>query len=63
MTGNNIIDLMKSLNETSGTTFIFSTHDAKVMSHANVVIRLADGKIVDQTTPAETNLKQVAELR
>jgi len=63
VTGNNIIDLMKSLNETSGTTFIFSTHDAKVMSHANVVIQLADGTIVDQSSPAEANLKQLAELR
>ena len=25
----------------------FSTHDAKVMSHANSVIKLADGKIAD----------------
>ncbi len=63
VTGNNIIDLMKSLNEKSGTTFIFSTHDAKVMSHANAVIQLADGKIVDKNGPAEASLKQVAEVR
>lgn len=63
VTGNNIIDLMKSLNEKSGTTFIFSTHDAKVMSHANAVIRLADGKIVEKTGPAEASLKQVVEIR
>ncbi len=46
-TGSNIIDLMKELNERDGTTFIFSTHDAEVMRHANRVIRLADGLIVD----------------
>src|SRR5262249_32847867 len=63
VTGNNIIDLMKSLNEKSGTTFIFSTHDAKVMSHANAVIRLADGRIVDISNPTEAGLKQVAENR
>ncbi len=45
-TGNQIIDLMKSLNQTKGTTFIFSTHDHKVMQHANAVIRLADGKVL-----------------
>jgi len=63
VTGNNIIDLMKALNEKSGTTFIFSTHDAKVMSHANAVIRLADGKIVDKSSPVDAGLKQVAEVR
>jgi putative ABC transport system ATP-binding protein len=47
VTGENIIDLMKEMNKEEKTTFIFSTHDAKVMSHANSVIRLADGKIVN----------------
>jgi putative ABC transport system ATP-binding protein len=46
VTGENIIDLMKEMNREEKTTFIFSTHDAKVMSHANSVVRLADGKIV-----------------
>jgi putative ABC transport system ATP-binding protein len=45
-TGANIIDLMKELNRKEGTTFIFSTHDNKVMSHANAVVKLADGKII-----------------
>jgi len=44
-TGATIIDLMKELNRKEGTTFIFSTHDAKVMSHANAVVKLADGVI------------------
>ena len=44
-TGENIIDLMKEMNRQEKTTFIFSTHDAKVMAHANSVIRLADGRI------------------
>jgi putative ABC transport system ATP-binding protein len=47
VTGENIIDLMKEMNRQEKTTFIFSTHDAKIMGHANSVIRLADGKIVD----------------
>ena len=46
VTGEHIVDLMKELNERDGTTFIFSTHDARVMGHANAVIRLEDGKIV-----------------
>lgn len=46
VTGQNIIDLMKELNQKKGTTFIFSTHDAKIMAHANAVVKLADGQIV-----------------
>ena len=37
---------MKEMNQRDGTTFIFSTHDAKVMAHADAVVRLADGKII-----------------
>ncbi len=53
VTGANILDLMRELNRTERTTFIFSTHDQKVMSHANAVVRLADGKFVDRVSPAE----------
>jgi len=53
VTGENIIDLMKELNHADRTTFIFSTHDARVMAHASAVVRLADGKLVDRVTPAE----------
>ena len=45
VTGEHIIDLMRDLNRKDGTTFIFSTHDAKVMSHASAIIRIADGQI------------------
>jgi putative ABC transport system ATP-binding protein len=44
-TGATIIDLMKDMNGRDGTTFIFSTHDPKVMSHATAVVRIADGEI------------------
>jgi putative ABC transport system ATP-binding protein len=47
VTGEAIIDLMKEMNRTEKTTFIFSTHDAKVMSHANSIVRLADGMITE----------------
>jgi putative ABC transport system ATP-binding protein len=45
VTGQNILDLMKELNRTERTTFIFSTHDARVMAHASSIVRLADGKL------------------
>jgi putative ABC transport system ATP-binding protein len=52
VTGEHIIDLMKELNQRDGTTFIFSTHDARVMSHANAIVRLEDGTIVGREKPA-----------
>jgi putative ABC transport system ATP-binding protein len=44
-TGEAIIDLMREMNRRDGTTFIFSTHDPRVMSHANAIVRIADGRI------------------
>jgi putative ABC transport system ATP-binding protein len=46
-TGEGILRLMKNLNQTEGTTFIFSTHDARVMEMADRVIELADGQIME----------------
>jgi putative ABC transport system ATP-binding protein len=45
VTGQNIIDLMRDMNRKDGTTFVFSTHDPKVMAHANAVIRIEDGLV------------------
>jgi putative ABC transport system ATP-binding protein len=53
-TGANIIDLMRELNRKDGTTFLFSTHDQKVLSHANAVIRIADGQLQGRETVART---------
>lgn len=44
-TGDAIISLMLDINRRDGTTFIFSTHDAKVMAHAHRVVHLADGRL------------------
>ncbi len=49
VTGENILNLMQELNRTEKTTFIFSTHDAKVMAHATTIVRLADGKVAEAT--------------
>jgi putative ABC transport system ATP-binding protein len=46
-TGQAIIDLMKHLNESEQTTFIFSTHDPDVMAHAGRIVRMVDGRVVD----------------
>lgn len=44
-TAEGILDLMKYFNRTLGTTFIFSTHDRKVMAKADRLVRIADGRI------------------
>jgi putative ABC transport system ATP-binding protein len=40
-----IIELMKSMRDQLGTTFVFSTHDPKIMGEAEVVFTLEDGRI------------------
>jgi putative ABC transport system ATP-binding protein len=44
-TGERILDLMKSVNEDEGTTFIFSTHDPSIWNIADHVLFLKDGRI------------------
>ena len=46
-TASEILDLMRSLNRSLGTTFVFSTHDPMVMDHARRLVRLRDGRVVD----------------
>lgn len=41
----NLLDLMAELNHNEGTTFVFSTHDDRVIERARRVITLVDGKI------------------
>ncbi len=45
-----LLDIMKKLNEEEGTTFIFSTHDQRVIDRAKRIITLDDGKIVSDIT-------------
>jgi putative ABC transport system ATP-binding protein len=46
-TGKTIIELMRSLNEKQKTTFIFSSHDPKVIEHARRIVRLQDGRVIE----------------
>jgi putative ABC transport system ATP-binding protein len=40
-----LIEMMRNLNDTHGTTFVFSTHDTRVMERAERLITLQDGRI------------------
>lgn len=44
-TGTAIIELMHDLNKKQGTTFVFSTHDPKVMERASRLVQIRDGLI------------------
>ena len=44
-TGEAILTLMKDINQQLRTTFVFSTHDKKVMSKADRLVRIEDGSI------------------
>lgn len=44
-TGMGIIDLMKDLNQSLKTTFVFSTHDTRILDSVGQVIQLEDGLI------------------
>jgi len=46
-TGESILELMKRMNREFGTTFIFSTHDPGIVSIADHVIRLKDGRVTE----------------
>lgn len=46
-TGDAILQLMKAVNKEIGTTFIFSTHDSKIVALADHSIKLLDGEIIE----------------
>ena len=46
-TSRSIIGLMRSLNEKEKTTFIFSTHDQRLLDRVGRLVRLEDGRIID----------------
>ena len=46
---NNLLDIMLQLNAAENMTFIFSTHDQRVIDRARRVIRLVDGKVESDT--------------
>jgi putative ABC transport system ATP-binding protein len=45
--GQQIMEIMQRLNKETGTTFVFATHDPRVIKFARRVVTLRDGMIVD----------------
>jgi len=50
---------MRELNRELGLTFLFSTHDQRLLDHTDRVVRLCDGKVVDDSTAKEESDAQV----
>lgn len=46
-TGHDIIELMRRLNREHGTTFVFSTHDPRIMKAADRVLAISDGRLLE----------------
>lgn len=52
---NKLMDIMAILNKEENITFIFSTHDPRVIERARRVVTLVDGRIVSDTAQVSTN--------
>jgi len=46
-TANRIVDLLLALNQEKQVTFLFSTHDEKLMSRVTRTVHILDGKIIN----------------
>ncbi len=47
VTADGLMELFRDLSERHGTTFVIATHDKRVMSYARRLVRMLDGRIVD----------------
>ena len=47
VTADGLMELFRHLNEHHATTFVIATHDKRVMSYAKRLVRMLDGRIVD----------------
>jgi len=50
-----LLQMMQELNRNQDITFVFSTHDPRVVAHAKRVVTLVDGKIARDEIKSQTN--------
>jgi len=58
-----LLTMMRRLNEQQNITFVFSTHDQRVVAHARRVVTLVDGRVAEDQTkspasPSDNQLRQ-----
>jgi putative ABC transport system ATP-binding protein len=51
--GAQAMEIMQRLNQETGTAFIFATHDPRVISYAQRVIELQDGRVISNGEPTQ----------
>jgi len=54
--GKQVMETMTRLNQETGVTFVFATHDPRVIQYARRVIMLRDGAIVENTEPEKAGV-------
>lgn len=54
-----LIELMHNLNRSLGLTFLFSTHDQRLLEQTPRIVRLTDGRIISDTHPERNRHAQV----
>jgi len=50
-----VIELMRQMQQEFKTTFVFSTHDPKIVKEAEIIFILEDGRLVDKKNAASSN--------
>lgn len=50
-TAHKVVSLMKQMRDSFGTTFVFSTHDSRIMDQAELMFHLEDGDLLNETRP------------
>jgi putative ABC transport system ATP-binding protein len=53
-TGSDVLQLMRKINRDLGTTFIFSTHDQRVMTMADRLVHIEDGELTAEPVQQQT---------
>ena len=53
--GAQVMEIMTRLNQETGVTFVFATHDPRVIKYARRVVTLRDGLIVENSSGAQAN--------
>jgi putative ABC transport system ATP-binding protein len=54
-TAERLLDIMEKLNRERGLTFLFSTHDARVIGRAHRVVQLIDGRVAASSPDPTTD--------
>ena len=59
--GRQVMEIMKKLNQETGVTFVFATHDPRVIKYANRIVTMRDGLIVESNASQARQSQPLAE--